>query len=360
MASTGLDFSKLTPSNGAVSDLKQLIFLAVTDVEKLGQVFNFMPRQLNGKKVGFVGEFGPLGKKSQGCKPTWNKSVLAASEKTWEIDRWEIAEELCFEDLVGTLAQISLRTKTAVADLTGTEYLDYVLMPRLELAVRKLLMRLAWFGDKEAETVTEGGVIADDVDKDYFTVTNGFWKRIFEIVAEDASRRTAIAANAKTTFAEQKSALLTAGVPTDIFDAMIMDASPVLRQAEGQIIYVTQSMKDALDWDLVNNNKGSELQWTALFDGIQRTNYKGIEMLAIPFWDEIIRSYEGVTGGKSWNKPHRAIYTVKDNLLLGSESENELAELKTWFSDDDQVNRILARDTLGTMIAQDDLLQVAY
>ena len=125
----------------------------------------------------------------------------------------------------------------------------------------------------------------------------------------------------------------------------------VLRQTPGQVIYITQSLRDALDWDIINNNKGSELQWTAIFDGIAKTTYKGVELLAIPFWDEIIRSTETVTG---------ALYTVKENLLVGSESENEIAELDIWFEKKDQVNYILAKDTIGTLIGQDDLLQVAF
>ena len=43
MASTGLNFANLTPDDGAVKDLKRLIFLAVTDPESLGKIFNFLP-----------------------------------------------------------------------------------------------------------------------------------------------------------------------------------------------------------------------------------------------------------------------------------------------------------------------------
>lgn len=360
MASTGLDFTKLTPDNGAVRDLRELVFLSVTDVEQLSSLFNFMPGQERGKKVGMIGEFGMLGKASTGCNPTYNQSILAASEKTWDIGDWQIAEQICYTDLIGTLAKVAMRTKTQIADLTGTEYLDNIVEPRLQLAIRKMLMRFAWFGDKEAETVTDGGVLADGTDTGYFTVTDGFWKRIFDIVAEDPARKTAIEANAKTTFAEQTSALYTAGVPTGIIDQVIREAPMVLRQANGQVIYITQSLRDALDWDILNNNKGSELQWSAIFDGITRTTYKGIELVAIPFWDEIIRTYEAVSGGNAWNKPHRALYTIKDNLLLGSESANEIAELDVWFEKKEQMNYILAKDTIGTLIAQDDLLQVAF
>lgn len=184
MASTGLDFAKLTPDNGAVRDLRELIFLSVMDVDQLGALFNFLPNQEHGKKVGMIGEFGMLGKASTGCLPSFNQSVLAASEKTWDIAEWQISEQICYTDLRGTLAKVAMRTKTQVADLTGTQYIDEILEPRLSLAIRKMLMRFAWFGDKAADTVTNGGVLLDTVDKGYFTLIDGFWKRLFTLTTE--------------------------------------------------------------------------------------------------------------------------------------------------------------------------------
>lgn len=358
MASTGINFSNLTPDNGAVRDLRELIFRAVLDADKLGSLFNVLPNQKHGNKVGFIGEFGLVGKASQGCDPDYANTVLAANEKTWDINAWEIAESICYADLEGTLASVALKTKTAASDLTGTEYVDYVLMPRLEVAIRKMLQRLAWFGDKTASNVSDGGVLAAGVNPAFFTVTDGMWKRIFTGVSAKTIKNTEIAANSASTYAEQKSGILEAGVATGIIDNMIMDAPMALRQASGQVIYMTQSMRDALDYDLVHNNKGSELQWQALFDGITEAQYKGISLRAIPFWDENIRSYEG--DGTSWNKPHRAIYTVKDNLLLGLESASEIAEIEVWFEKKDKKNYIRVEDKLGTLIADENLIQVAY
>ena len=189
MASTGLNFSNLTPDNGAIKDLKRLIFLAVTDPESLGKIFNFLPKQKHGEKVGFIGEFGMVGKASQGCNPTFGTSVLATSEKEWDIREWEVAEKICYKDLEGTVAQVAMRTKTNIADLTGTEYTDYILAPRLELAIRKMLMRYAWFGDKAADTVTDGGNLLDSIDPAYFTLVDGFWKRLFTLAAATPDRR---------------------------------------------------------------------------------------------------------------------------------------------------------------------------
>jgi hypothetical protein len=360
MASTGINFANLTPDNGAVRDLKELIFRSVLGVEQLGSMFNVLPNQKHGDKVGLIGEFGLLGKASEGCDPTYDHNVLATTEKEWDLREWQISEEICYKDLEGTLAQVALKTKSNIADLTGTEYLDYVLMPRLEIALRKMLMRFAWFGDKEANTTTNGGVLKEGTRVGAFNVVDGIFKRAFALAAANSARHTVVEANAKTTFAEQKEAIREADAATDILDNLITDAPQELRQAEGQVIFISQALKDALNADIKKNHKGSDLAWEAIFDGITKTTYNGIELVAVPFWDEIIKGYESASDGKAWNKPYRAIYTVRDNLLLGLGSENEIADLQIFFSQKDQKTYILAKDKMGSLIADDNLIQVAF
>lgn len=360
MASTGLNFANLTPDNGAVRDLKQLIFLSVLGAERLGSMFNVLPNQKHGEKVGFIGEFGLLGKPSQGCDITYDHNTAATAEGEWDIREWQISEEICYTDLESTLAKVALRTKTDIADLTGTEYLDYIVLPLLEQGATKMLFRLAWFGDKNAATITDGGVLKDNARVTAFSVTDGFWKRIFALAATNAERHTTIAANAKTTFAEQKSAIRTAGVATEVLDNLISDAPMNLRQANGQVIFISQALKDALNADIKKNNKGSDLQWESLFDGITKTTYDGIELVALPMWDEIIKGYETANAGNSWNKPYRAVYTTRANLLVGVPGTNEIVDLQAFFDQKEQKTYILAKDKLGTLIADNNLIQVAY
>lgn len=366
MASSGLNFQQLTPSNGAVNSLRELIFLALADVESLGNIVNFMPNQDHGKKLGFIGEFGLLGKASQGCDPEYGNDLAATSEKTWDIKEWEIAEAICYTDLQATLARTALKSKTSVADLTGTEYVDNILMPLLERAVKKLVLRFAFFGDKNASTYdaddNTDGTLKPGVDAGYFTLIDGFFARIFAGVAAGSIARVTVAANAATTAAAQKAAILTAGAASGVLDELILNASPVLRQqGAAQRIYVSQALADAVSLDLKKNNKGSDLQWEALFDGITKSTYNGVEVIALPFWDEIIGSYlQNNTNTGALDKPYRAIMTIKDNLLVGSESENELADIQVFFDQKSQKNHILAKDTIGTLIGQDDLMVVAY
>ena len=72
----------------------------------------------------------------------------------------------------------------------------------------------------------------------------------------------------------------------------------------------------------------------------------------------MIRSFED--NGTTWNKPHRAVYAPKSSLKLGVNSDDMIAFLKVWFSDDDQENKMLVRDKVGTMTWEDDLITFAY
>lgn len=358
MASTGLNFTNITPDNGAVRDLSKLVFTSVLKPENIGSLLNVFRGVYNGDKLGIVGEFGLLGKAAQGCSPEYGNDLIATSEKEWDIQEWEIAESLCYKDVEATLVKYAMNTGVNIDDLTDNEYLKEIIMPRLENAIGKMLMRLAWFGDKSAKAATDGGVLGSADYVPYFTVIDGLWKKLFAIGTADSSRVVSIAANAETTKTDQMSGIRESGVATGIFENLIINASPVLRQATNQVIYVTMSLKDALDFDVRANNKGSELQWKSIWGGVQETTFNGIKVVAIPMWDEIIQAYEN--DGTKYNKPHRAVYTTTDNLLLGVTGTAEFDSMDIWFDQTTRLNHILAKDKMGVLVAQDNLVEVAY
>lgn len=364
MASSGINFSALTPSNGAVQELKELIFLALADVESLGGQVNFIPAQHNGDKVGFVGEFGMLGKADTGCDPEYGNDLISTGEKTWDIADVVIAESICYKDLEGTLAKAALRAKVKKADLTGTEYIDEFVAPRLERAAKKAFQRIAWFADKAATVYSSSntsGTLKAGQDAGHFTMTDGFWKRAFDGVTGGTIKRVTVAANAQTTIAAQKSAILTAGVASGIVENMILEAPAVLRQQGGLRIYMTQAMADALTLDYRHNNVGSDLQWNALQEGIKTAVYGGVEIWAMPYWDEVIQtSLMNNTNTGAYALPYRAMLTIQDNLLVGSESADEAKELEITFDSRTRKNYLYFLDSIGTLIAQDDLMVVAY
>lgn len=356
MASAGINFEGLTPQNGALRDLAELIFLELTAEDKLNAVVTFMTGQQNGKKVGIVGKKGLYGRASTGCNPEYDTDSVPVSEKTWVIKAWEIAEKICYEDLANTIADHMARNGTDKADLTDTYYLDNIVRPFFEEAIIDLIFRFVFFGDTEAE-----GTLKEGVDADKFTLIDGIWKQIFEGVAASKTTRVRIAANEAASIDAQYEAMAQAGAATGVLNDLIIRTPAKLRNLKGRRFLVTQAFADMLNLDIQSNNKGSELQWKSIFAGIQETTYQGITLVAIPQWDEIIQEYlKNSTNAAAYDKPFRVIYTAQDNLRAGTESQEQVARLDTWFDKKDRQNYLYASDTLGALVLSEEYVSVAY
>ena len=352
----GINFESLTPKNGAVQDLAELIFLELQEDDKLGQLVTFMTRQENGKKLGFVGKAGLLGKKAKGCDPEYAKNLVQASEKTWTLEEWEIAEEICYKELENTIAEHFAANGSDMADLTSSDYMEKVVRPLLEQAIRDLIVRLVFFGDTEAEGNLKAGV-----DAEYFNLFDGIWKQLFVAVTAGKTTRVSVEANTKTTVAAQYEAMRQPGAATGVLNSLIINTPMKLRTMADRVFIVTQAFADMLNLDIQENNKGSELQWESIFAGIQKSTYQGITLIAVPQFDEIIQDYlANSTNADAYDKPFRVIYGAKGNFRAGTKSAETLADLQITFDKKDRKNYIYAADTLGALVLAEEYAAVAY
>lgn len=369
-----IDFNKITPNNGAVRELSELLFLKFfEEPNSLEKFCVWNTGVMQGDKVAGIGRFGPLGKRiTKQCGNDYESSVVSTQQKTWDLGHWGIFEQLCVDDVIPTLIKRALKSGTDIADLTDGDYIDKILMPLLEDAIIKLLWRLAWLGDKQAENVVvtrngdkdvvSGGIITQGLKPELFNTCDGFFKRLTDITILAPERRVAIAANTATTKAEQKAQLRVPGTAQKLVDDVI-DAMPmVLRQADNKAILVTQSVADALSLDINGGNRGSELQWETIFTGVDVAKYRGYDVYAIALWDEMFTDFHAVVGTdvNYVVNPHRVVATTLDNLKLGTMSSETLTTLKAWFDEKEDMNYIKAKDSIGTQIWQDDLCVYAY
>ena len=352
----GINFESLTPKNGAVQDLAELIFLELQEDDKLGQLVTFMTRQENGKKLGFVGKAGLLGKKAKGCDPEYAKNLVQASEKTWTLEEWEIAEEICYKELENTIAEHFAANGSDMADLTSSDYMEKVVRPLLEQAIRDLIVRLVFFGDTEAEGNLKAGV-----DAEYFNLFDGIWKQLFVAVTAGKTTRVSVEANTKTTVVAQYEAMRQPGAATGVLNSLIINTPMKLRTMADRVFIVTQAFADMLNLDIQENNKGSKLQWESIFAGIQKSTYQGITLIAVPQFDEIIQDYlKNSTNADAYDKPFRVIYGAKGNFRAGTKSAETLADLQITFDKKDRKNYIYAADTLGALVLAEEYAAVAY
>lgn len=348
---------QFTPSAGEIKDLRELLFLYLTNDSNINDLFTILLGQKNGGKAGVITS-SLMGKTDEGCGANYDDIDIDGSEQTWDIQRWSIKDRICYEQVEGTIAEYALRSGVNVGDLTGTALMEVIVEPRLKKGIEELIMRLAFFGNKSITSAD----IKGDAKVAHFNTIDGVWKRVFDGVAAGKITRTTVDANAKTTIAAQKTAIRTAGVASKLIEDLIDDAPLKLQQSEKKII-MTLGLWNAWKNDIKRENKGSEGQWDSLFGGVRKGEIDGITTYVVPFLDEIIQNYEvNKTNSGAYNMPYRAILTTKDNnLLLGTDNkELSINEIDVFYDRSDEYTKIKAKDTLGAMILSNELIHVAY
>ena len=343
----------LNPENlGSIRDAVQETLL---NDENFNQ-FVTLARVKEGDPIALIGELDMVGKKGSGCDPTYEEKGIANSLKRWELGDWQIPIKMCYESVKGTVAEYSLNTGTAIGDLTDTDIMT-IYTQALARAMQQMIWRFGWFGDKTAKNVTGGGKITDGVATDLFTTCDGLFKRIFAICTAHESQRTTIAANAKTTTADQKSAILTKGAATDLVDKILMDTDSRIIDDSSAVLMMTRSLADALTYDIKKTYQ-QIMPWEKVFEGFETANYNGVTIARVSIWDRMIAANE--KGAATVNLPYRAVFCNPKQLLVGTPQDSLISDLDIWFSKKERRNYIYSTGKIGTAILEENLIHAAY
>lgn len=349
-------FENISVNPKDVTDLKEVIPLSIDQDEDF-QKFTSLKKVRNGDPVAFLGDGDDVGIAGSGCDPTYEEYGVANSQKRWELGDWQIPLKICYESLQGTIAEYSLQNGTSIGDLTGTEFVTYILRPALERQIKRMIWRFGWFGNKQASLVADGGTLTAGTRKELFTTCDGLFKRIFTQCTANPDQLTAIDANTKDTYKEQKAAILAEGVATGIFDTMLMDADSRITADSGAVILVTKALADALTYDVKKVYKVI-MPWDTVFDGLDVAKYNGVTIARVSIWDRMIRAYENT--GTALNKPFRAVYANINQLQTATDADGLISDLDIWFDKKERRNYVYSTGRIGTMILEDDMFHAAY
>ena len=132
----------------------------------------------------------------------------------------------------------------------------------------------------------------------------------------------------------------------------------------------TNSLFKALRNDLVDKYGKYTMTVKQVAAGIKISEYDGVPLIVLDIWDRMIKKYEQITTTTQvegqdvtktkLNLPHRAVVCSPNNLFVGTEDEDTIASLSIKFDDTTKLNHIYASSTLGTLLGEDALFQVAY
>lgn len=349
-------FAGFTVDNGAIKDLKELMFYTLFKDPDLATTATPITGVVNGQKLGFVDRLGDVGLNSCGCNPAYGNIDITGAEKEWELGCWQIAKHICYTELENTIAKYALNTGTDIHNITNTPYMEF-LTPLLQQAMTDMFWRIVWFGDKNAANVSASGSITNGIDTSLFTMTDGLWKRLGAIIAENAGQQTEIAANSQSTEAAQKSAIKTKGVAMGIIDNLLADADGRIFDKPDATIFMTMSLFNALKNDVRNTFINTTLTYEQLAEGVVISEYDGRKIVALGVWDRLIKRF--FNNGTKLDSPHRAIFCSPSNLFYGTDDTNVVADLSVTFNEETRYNNIFAQSKIGTLIGEDALVQVA-
>lgn len=351
-----INFKNFTVDNGAIQDLSELMFLSTFNDPDLEVVCTTETGVSDGKKLGYIDSLGDVGKDASGCSPTYENINVTGIEKTWELGDYQIPLKICYEDLENTIAKHSLNTGTDESEIIGTAYWNDIVIPLLTRAMKEMLWRIAWFGDKDAKNIADGGLLKAGIKTDLFTMADGFWKRLRAITTANEHQLTPIAANANNTYSAQKTELRKDGVAVGIVDTMLSDADSRIFDKPDHAIFMTNSLFKALRND-VKRLHNLQLELNMVTSGIQLSMYDGHPVVVCDIWDRMIKKYED--NGTSLNCPHRALVTSASNLFIGTPDTDAIAKTDITFDHVTRLNHIFAASKIGTLVGEDDLVQVA-
>ena len=349
--------SNLTPDNGAIQSLRDLIIAEVFTDPVLEQFFTLRQNVRNGQKLGYEGEMNDIGWQGSGCNPSYKSATIEFLEKEWSIGDWQVPLQWCYTDLVNTIAEYCLKTGTDIADLTSTEYMDDIVYPKLKEAMIMMMWRIIWFGDTQAKVHSNSGVLTTGVDPTLFTATDGLFKRLFAVGSAAPGQKVSIEANGQSTTALQFSTLKAPGVAIKIFDDLLENADSRIASIDGAGIFCTKSLADALAKDLKREYK-EQLTWEQIFKGFDVAEYNGVKIYRLPIWDRFIQKYQN--NGTKLNIPHRAVFGSAREMFVGTPANELISELDIFFEKKSRMNYCYSTGRIGTQIGQDDLFQLAY
>lgn len=327
------------------------------DFEKLSTVVTGI---IVDKQIAIMGRMnGLLGANRGGCNPNANAQSFTTVEKFWNPKVISDRVPICANDLEGSIIAYSIRTGIDRADMTGTDYMNFCAELVTE-ALIEMVYRFAWFGDVNADTIANAGLLTNGTNILLFNAINGFFNQMDAIILATPVRLTTgiDTKNSQLTYALQRfdSTDTSNLVVTNTLQNMRYEADLRLRNKNNIHYVVTQSVFDQYERELKFAN--SAFTTERLENGISILNSGGIEVIAFHLLDRIIDGY--YNDGARWHLPHRAILTTPDNLQIGVADSSTLNTLDIFFDKKDQVNYIDVAVKMDSKVVIDHEVQIAW
>lgn len=354
---TFFNFGSVNFNGDEVHDIAKVIVDKTYGHPKMTQFHTVVSGVVTDMQVVYAGIMSKLTKADAGCGTGAVSTGPALRQKTVSPKQVKVWQQLCADELDGSLMVYAQKKGTDVSNIIGTKIEGFI-VDSITPAMLEDAFRIIWFNDTTHTNVGAGSgteQIKVGVSTTDYTMIDGLWKQIFAIVAADANRRVTITENAGANYAAQDN--LSATAARDYYRDLLTKADYRLQGAENKIILSTVS--------LINNyadyleSQGVDASFKRLESGFVTLQRRGVTIIGWDFWDRTIRA--DIQNGTKYFSPHRAVLTTPENLgVYIDNGEGALSDIEIWYDQTEEMNNFRAKYKIDAKIAVDYMIEAAY
>lgn len=343
----------LTLNPQEVTDVKKVIFERVYNDSDLAEYHEIETGIDVTTQIVFASRPGYLGKKTTGCTPS-EAEGFALSEKFWTPVLEDFRLKHCASDMPALLKLFkkAQRINPDFFNLVDSEEIG-VIVAAVEDTMIENIHRKVWFNDTAAAIHTNGGVFKTGTDLAVWNSFDGLFKQIMTEVPTTASNYVEITANDGANYAGQA---LAEDAAYNIFEKMVTAADERLLASDDAFILATRSLADNYRATLRKKNLSAGFM-EVTEEGRKKLYFDGIEIKVRFDWDRYIKSQDN---GTKLNLPHRAVFTTKSNIPVGTLSEEDLSKLDVFYDRTLKLNIMDAAYTIDAKHLEKYMTVAAY
>ncbi len=358
----GFDITQMGSLNTQEAQtLSEYIFKMVKEDGILSEFYTIMEGIEQDKYVPIIGNMDDILESMDGDECEFPEGgEIGVSTKTWSPKVAGQEQKWCKDKFEARLRAFLNQPKDLLEryDLTGTPLGDF-LVREISLSIVRATKRIADFGDTDASLIGSGSgseTITASLGARGVKLMNridGFWKQAFASVSAGDTERITITQNGLATKTAQMN--LADDTAVNLFSSMILAGGD---EVDGGVIHCTKELWDNyFVWAVKNKQDVSDATENKDYKSVTLSNY-GVKLINRKDWSKTIKKY--YDNGTVYDMPHRALYSTKENLLIGTPSNEALASFSSHYSQDllKQITRSQVK--LDAKIALDEGIVAGY
>lgn len=359
----GLDVSGITMNPLEQQEIKDFIIERVYENPAVQMVHGAIKQGINVKEqIAFAGQFGKTGLKgNSSCDRQTSNPQSVLTEKFWDPKIIEDTLIVCQRDLdpLFKAYYTKIRRYREIYDITGSDLEIFYAIMMVESMVRTI-WRAAWYADTAVAAAGAGTAgLVDSNDVKFYDYFDGLWKQIFTAVGATTLNRVTITENAVTTSKANQLAL-TDGKSVAYFKSIWEVADVRLRSNPDAKMFVSREIFD----NYISYLEDNSLNYTidVVQDGLQTVKWRGVDVINMEtvFGLEHREDFVNNTTDNVYDNPHRIVFSVPDNLPIGTLSQDDFDELEQWYDRDSRTNKTAYGFTEDSKLLEEYMAIVAY